>query len=170
MKNSIKIWAVVVGVFLLSSCQKEFTITAVPKDASMGTVTGGGVYKQGTSIKLEALPNSGYQFEKWTDGIIKNPRTITVEKNATYTAVFVKEDNGGDDGGGDEPSNTMGISISSTLKVLFSPGNLQWSATNGGSTATTHTVAGNGTSEGTWRFAPNQWDIIGTENMKISST
>ena len=62
------------------------------------------------------------------------------------------------------------FSVSSTDSVVFSPGNLQWSATNGGNIATTHVVAGNGTAAGTWRFAPNQWDTIGANNSNISST
>ena len=45
-------------------------------------------------------------------------------------------------------------------KVYFSRGNLQWSATNGGTTATTHAVADGGTAEGTWRFG-NPWDYVG---------
>lgn len=53
------------------------------------------------------------------------------------------------------------FSVSDTQKVYFSPGNLQWSATNGGSTPTSHAVAYNDTAAGTWRFAPNQWDTIG---------
>ncbi len=59
------------------------------------------------------------------------------------------------------------FSISATQKVLFSPGNLQWSA-NGRITAITHAVADNGTATGTWRFAPNQWDTIGANNSNIS--
>ncbi|MBR4198174.1 MAG: hypothetical protein IKQ94_05305 [Bacteroidales bacterium] len=62
------------------------------------------------------------------------------------------------------------FSVSAGTRVLFSPGNLQWSAKNGGSTATTHTVAGGGTASGTWRFAPNQWDTIGARNRNISSS
>ncbi len=62
------------------------------------------------------------------------------------------------------------FSVSAGTRVLFSPGNLQWSAKNGGSTATTHTVAGGGTAAGTWRFAPNQWDTIGANNSNISSS
>ncbi|MBO4543250.1 MAG: T9SS type A sorting domain-containing protein, partial [Bacteroidales bacterium] len=62
------------------------------------------------------------------------------------------------------------FSISAYEKAIFSPGNLQWSATNGGNIATTHAVAGNSTAEGTWRFAPNQWDTIGVNNKNISST
>ena len=62
------------------------------------------------------------------------------------------------------------FSVSATDSVLFSPGNLQWSATNGGNIATTHAVVGNGTAAGTWRFAPNQWDMIGAANSNVSST
>ena len=62
------------------------------------------------------------------------------------------------------------FSVSATDSVVFSPGNLQWSATNGGNTSTTHAVAGNGTASGTWRFAPHQWDTIGANNGNISST
>ncbi|MBP5411677.1 MAG: hypothetical protein J6Y47_00320, partial [Bacteroidales bacterium] len=67
-------------------------------------------------------------------------------------------------------NNYAVFSVSSTDSVVFSPGNLQWSATNGGNIATTHVVAGNGTAAGTWRFAPNQWDMIGYANSNISST
>ena len=62
------------------------------------------------------------------------------------------------------------FSVSAANKVYFSPGNLQWSAKNGGSTATTHAVMGGGTAAGTWRFAPNQGVTIGSDNAKISST
>ena len=67
-------------------------------------------------------------------------------------------------------NNTLSFSVSDSTRVVFSPGNLQWSATNGGSTATTHTVEGGGTAAGTWRFAPNQWDNIGANNSNISSS
>ncbi len=71
----------------------------------------------------------------------------------------------------DKPNSSYSpyFTISPTQKVVFSPGNLQWSATNGGNTATTHTVA-DGTAAGTWRFASNQWDIIGATNSNVSST
>ena len=79
--------------------------------------------------------------------------------------------NGGDNngGGGDTPEvptiptgavdGKFSINASGD-KVYFSRGNLQWSATNGGTTATTHAVADGGTAPGTWRFG-NPWDFIG---------
>ena len=65
-----------------------YTITAKVSDPQMGSVTGGGDYEEGKKATLEAIPNEGYRFVKWTDDITDNPREITVIANATYTAVF----------------------------------------------------------------------------------
>ena len=46
----------------------------------------------------------------------------------------------------------------------FAPANLQFNAVQG-----SHRVASGGTKTGTWRFAPNQWDIIGSNNNNIAS-
>ena len=62
------------------------------------------------------------------------------------------------------------FSIGANRQVYFSKGNLQWSATGGGSTPTTHAVAGGGTAPGTWRFAEHQWDTIGATNSNTSSS
>ena len=70
----------------------SFTITVNSQDPSMGTVTGGGTYLQDTTVTIKAIASSGYEFLKWTDGQLVNPRTITVTDNATYTAVFQDED------------------------------------------------------------------------------
>ncbi len=62
------------------------------------------------------------------------------------------------------------FSVSADSRVLFSHGNLQWSATGGGSTPSTHIIASGGIAAGTWRFAPNQWDVIGVANINISDS
>lgn len=76
---------------------------------------------------------------------------------------------GGNNGGGETPEvptvpagavdGKFSINASGD-KVYFSRGNLQWSATNGGTTPTTHAVADGGTAPGTWRFG-NPWDFVG---------
>ena len=53
-----------------------------------GSVNGGGTYNYGETIHLTAHSNPGYIFDMWEDGNITNPRTVFVEGNATYTAVF----------------------------------------------------------------------------------
>ena len=59
----------------------------IPEGA--GTVNGGGIYNYGTTIHLTAHSNTGYVFDRWNDGNITNPRTIFVEGDASYTAVFI---------------------------------------------------------------------------------
>ncbi|MBP3763322.1 MAG: hypothetical protein J6I49_05500 [Bacteroidales bacterium] len=68
--------------------RRPYTITATSSDPSRGTVTGGGTYLADEVISLRATPIPGYRFAQWTDGNTQNPRSVTVEGNATYTAEF----------------------------------------------------------------------------------
>lgn len=65
------------------------TVTAT---ATNGTVTGGGVVEEGTSVTLTATPADGYKFVNWTVGGAEvstaNPYTFTAEADVTVTANF----------------------------------------------------------------------------------
>lgn len=65
-----------------------FNITASANNTAFGTVTGSGSYARGSQVQLTAVPNEGYHFTQWNDGNTDNPRTITVNADATYTAQF----------------------------------------------------------------------------------
>ena len=65
-----------------------FTITTQSNNDTYGIVTGGGSYANGSNITLTAIANNGYHFVQWSDGVTDNPRTITVNSNATYYAQF----------------------------------------------------------------------------------
>ena len=76
-------------VVLFFACHNEkYTITVNVNDPSMGTVTGGGEYKENSQVNIEAKANEGYIFISWNDGNTDNPRSIIVTGNASYTAVF----------------------------------------------------------------------------------
>lgn len=52
-------------------------------------------YRNGTEVILTAIPNNGYKFVRWSDGITDNPRDIIVTSpyaggRVTYTAIFEK--------------------------------------------------------------------------------
>lgn len=68
-----------------SSVVNVYTITV---NAVNGQVLGGGEYQYGTTTDLTAIPNEGYVFDQWSDGVKDNPRTITVTGDAEYTALF----------------------------------------------------------------------------------
>lgn len=87
-----KIVLIICTTLIFTSCMKTkdcFTITVESNDITMGTVTGGGVYVDGSTAVLTAIPKSGYSFDHWEESWSKeNPREIKVWKDATYTAVF----------------------------------------------------------------------------------
>lgn len=66
-----------------------YTITVVSSDESTGTAVGGGMYRAGDTIEIQAIPNPNYAFSRWReDGNVDNPRIVIVEGNRTYTAIF----------------------------------------------------------------------------------
>ncbi len=66
----------------------QFTITTTC-DIRYGEVTGDGVYDYGTRITLTAIPNSGYEFKQWSNGLTYNPYRFTVLEDLSLEAVFV---------------------------------------------------------------------------------
>ena len=71
----------------ISTRQYKLTVTA----GTGGTVSGGGTYNYNASVTLKATANSGYHFVKWSDGNTNATRTVTVTKDATYTATFEQD-------------------------------------------------------------------------------
>ena len=87
-----------------------------------------------------------------TDGreMTRTVSNVTLAQNTMYTSRF------------NVTAFSAPFSVSDCKKVLFSPGNLQWSATGGGATATTHATADGLGGPGTWRFAEHPWDHFGS--------
>ena len=56
-----------------------------------GHVTGSGTYEYGSEVTITATPDEHYHFVKWSDGIVENPRTLTITQDITLTAEFVLE-------------------------------------------------------------------------------
>lgn len=99
-----------------------------------------------------------------TDGAIYHLATTSakLERNKYYTANMTSVDFSTEAYENKLNNTDYKFSTSNSNKVIFSPGNLQWSRTNGGSSNTTHETADGNNTAGTFRFAPNQWDYVGT--------
>ena len=76
-------------VFIAQFEIRQCVITTQVYPENSGSVNGGGSYNYGETVHLTAHGNMGYIFDRWEDGEITNPRTIFVEGDATYTAVFM---------------------------------------------------------------------------------
>ncbi len=66
----------------------QYTVSVVPNNTELGSVTGGGTFDHGTTITISAEAIANYHFTQWQDANTDNPRTVTVTDNATYTAFF----------------------------------------------------------------------------------
>jgi len=64
------------------------TYTVTLQQSSFGTATGAGIFDYLTDVEISATPNYGYKFKQWSDGVIDNPRLLTVESDTTLSMVF----------------------------------------------------------------------------------
>ena len=70
---------------------KKPYLTVNSNNDSYGTVMGSGYYEPESEVTILAIPKTGYFFKKWDDGNTDNPRTIILNTDVVYTAIFEKE-------------------------------------------------------------------------------
>ena len=152
------------GTFTVSSNASNPTITPTAgtnklvvkfKDGSNKyiDITGG----KKVRVILPPLASKNLNMKIYGNGkaMGKNATSVTIARNNYYSSAI------NFDVSRFAAPDVVGFSVAADRRVLFSPGNLQWSATGGGTTYTTHATADGVGGDGTWRFAPNQWDYIG---------
>lgn len=66
----------------------SYLITTLSNNISRGTTMGSGSYNFLSQAEITAVPMPHYHFTQWSDGVIDNPRTITVTQDSTFTAYF----------------------------------------------------------------------------------
>ena len=114
-----------------------------------------------TTFAVTAVPAEGCHFVEWSDGLLQKTRTLgNLENDTALTALFgpgVPPEIYDDQGGTSLEGALHGaFSVSATQVVYFSQGPLQFNSTLG-----THECADGTTKPGTWRFAANQYDVVG---------
>ncbi|MCR4664331.1 MAG: hypothetical protein K5660_03095 [Paludibacteraceae bacterium] len=103
-------------------------------------------------VSISPTTGQGDAFVKITVRSGEASTASVLFSNGAGTAVLkigrgidvIGDDNNGGDNGGVSNNKSALFSVSSTQKVYFSPGNLQYQA-----------------STKTWRFAEHQWDVVG---------
>ena len=66
----------------------SYLITTLSNNISRGSTIGSGSYNFLSQAEITAVPMPHYHFTQWSDGVIDNPRTITVTQDSTFTAYF----------------------------------------------------------------------------------
>ena len=89
---------------------KKRTLTVRSANESQGSVSGGGTFDEGSTQTVQATPQTGFAFDKWSDGSTQNPRTVKLTSDLTLTATFkTATTGGGDQGSGeDQGGGTLG--------------------------------------------------------------
>lgn len=65
----------------------KYTLSLSASPSYAGTTSGGGTYNSGTSVAVNATPNSGYRFVRWSDGGSQR-HSVTMNSNKSLTAYF----------------------------------------------------------------------------------
>ena len=60
----------------------------VGEDTAMGRVEGSGMYWEGDTVTMTAIPRDGYRFSHWNNGSTDNPQLFLVESDTQWIAVF----------------------------------------------------------------------------------
>ncbi len=61
---------------------------SVSCDQAQGSITGAGSYPYKSNCTIEAVPNYGYHFNQWKDGVMDNPRSFVLTQDTTFVAEF----------------------------------------------------------------------------------
>ena len=141
------------------------TITVLSADETMGTVSEGGVYVEGSQVEISANAAEHYHFVQWNDENTDNPRTITVTSDSTFTATFaidqhtITVESADASMGTVSESNTYDygteIQISATASEHYHF--VQW---NDGNTDNPRTITVTGDATYIATFAPNNYTIV----------
>ncbi len=136
----------------------QYTITA---SGEHGTVEGTGTYDYNTKVYLTAVPDKGYYFVKWSNGMKYNPYYVYVRSDTTLTAEFAPyrytittyAQNGSVSGGG-----TYDYGTTATLTATANE-HYHFTRWNDGNTDNPRTVSVEGDVTYTAKFKPNQYTI-----------
>ena len=69
---------------------KTYTLAVAANDIVRGFVIGGGTFVENTSQIIRAYPYQGFVFRQWSDGDTTNPRTVSMNSDKNYTAMFLQ--------------------------------------------------------------------------------
>ena len=126
-----------------------YTVTTT---AENGKVTGAGEYTHGTEVTLTATPDFDYEFVNWTVGGTEvstaNPYTFTATADVTVVANFAEVS-------GTTVVESGVFTVGKYQTAIFATGNLQYKK--------------EGENE-TWRFAKQQYQVVGEDNIYVGKT
>lgn len=65
-----------------------YNLNIFVSDSTEGVATGSGSYDYGSSVMIYAIPTAHHYFVQWSDGVVDNPRMITITHDISLAALF----------------------------------------------------------------------------------
>jgi hypothetical protein len=69
-----------------------YTVQTQVNNSLYGTTVGDASAYYLDTVTITAIPNNGYRFSQWSDGVTDNPRTVIVTADSTFEAIFIIDD------------------------------------------------------------------------------
>ena len=97
LPSYIFIFLILIGCFsrdleIIEEKLIEYTLTIIESEGGIIDSTGG-KYSSGENITLTALPNPGYVFSEWSNGLDTETITIKIESDISIQAFFIPKKN-----------------------------------------------------------------------------
>ena len=84
--NEAAYWNVFTRIQEADNCNSVLTLAV--NNSNLGCVRGAGMYRPGSQVEILAVPAAGKLFIRWNDANTNNPRTITINSDTAFTAIF----------------------------------------------------------------------------------
>ena len=94
-ENDVRVITITDNITLTAEFAPNMYELVLNCNSEEGRVIGTGSYEYGKEVTIVAMPNSGYHFVKWSDGVENDVRTIIIESNITLTAEFASNESVG---------------------------------------------------------------------------
>ena len=83
-------WRFFYSIEVMPTTSQMPVFCVMTRNANEGSVNDSinGMYDYETELQAIAMPNDGYYFDRWDDGVTDNPRTVTLIQDMTLVALF----------------------------------------------------------------------------------
>lgn len=65
-----------------------YNLSVLSDNPSYGIPVGSGDFPQNCNVEIGAIPIGDNQFLQWSDGNLQNPRSVNIQSDETYVAIF----------------------------------------------------------------------------------
>lgn len=82
------------AVRMFAAFLPEYELTVSASTGGRVNTSANGTYTEAMCAEIEAIPSTGYEFQRWNDNVTDNPRVVILSRNMSLQAQFAKKHEG----------------------------------------------------------------------------